>query len=849
MSEILNTAPLAVDPTAHRLSPEEAFDHFLQFVLSTGAELYPAQEEAILEIMQGNSVILNTPTGSGKSLVATAHHFFALTQGRTSVYTAPIKALVSEKFFALCKLFGPQQVGMMTGDASINPSAPILCCTAEVLSQMALRFGDEARVHDVIMDEFHYYSDRDRGSAWQIPLLALPRCRFLLMSATLGDVSSIQQDLQTRSGRTVALVQSEQRPVPLEFSYKESFLHETIADLLGRGRAPIYVVSFTQREATELGQDLTSANIANKDARDGIRKELSGFRFDSPFGPSLRRFVSAGIGVHHAGLLPKYRLLVERLAQAGLLQVISGTDTLGVGINVPIRSVVFSKLCKFDGEQVAILSVRDFKQIAGRAGRKGFDERGWVVCQAPEHVVENRKREAKAYGSGKKIKIHKAQPPEKGYVPWDEKIFLRLVNGRPEAMRSRFKLDHGALMNVLQRRNANGYRELVRLIAVCHENEGGKKRLRRHLKSLFQSLEAAGIVQRTRDERTMLPTVELVRGLQSDFSMHQALSLFLLDALERFERLGLPSEEYAMSVLSLIESLQDNPFSILNAQAHKARRALVAQMKGEGAEYEEIREATEKVTFPKPLAEEIYTLFNAFAEQNPWVGRENVHPKSIMREMWEGYFSFAEYVRLYGIETAEGLLLRYLSSSYKMLVRSVPIAFLNDELVEVIGYFRAMIERVDSSLVREWEEMVADGPDTDTDRADAPPPRDISRDPRAFAARIRAELASLVKALSARDYEEAIACLFTDIHDPWSPARLEQAIAPFFEEYDWLRSDHASRMPEHTTLKLVAPKVWEVRHNLLDPQSDLIWFAELVVDLREGTPNEGPLIRLREIRC
>ena len=373
-------------PAGGTSDPDEILGLFLDWATDAGFELYPAQEQALLEIMGGRHVILNTPTGSGKSLVALGLHFKALCEGRTSYYTSPIKALASEKFFSLCDDFGPENVGMLTGDASINPEARLICCTAEVLANRALREGDRLDVPYVVMDEFHYYSDPERGVAWQIPLITLTKTRFLLMSATLGDISAIEERLEEQTGIEVALVSSEDRPVPLDFEYRETPLHETIEALIAAGKAPIYIVNFTQRECAELAQSLTSMQITTREEREKIRDAVGGFRFDTPYGKEFRRFISFGIGVHHAGLLPKYRLLCEQLSQQGLLRVISGTDTLGVGVNIPIRTVLFTKLAKFDGRKVSILSVRDFKQIAGRAGRKGFDVQGSVVAQAPERL-------------------------------------------------------------------------------------------------------------------------------------------------------------------------------------------------------------------------------------------------------------------------------------------------------------------------------------------------------------------------------------------------------------------------------------------------------------------------------
>jgi len=410
-------------------------DAFLTYIIEKKFELYPAQEEAILALFDNQNVILNTPTGSGKSLVAVAMHFASLAAGKRSYYTCPIKALVNEKFLALCRDFGPEQVGMVTGDASVNPTAPIICCTAEILSNIALREGGRASIDDVIMDEFHYYSDRERGVAWQIPLLTMPQARFMLMSATLGDVTRFERCLTTLNKLPTLVVRSIDRPVPLNFSYQEVPLHETVHDLVNSGKAPVYLVSFTQRECAEEAQSLMSVDLCTKEEKQQISALLIelGIKFSSPYGKELLRILKHGIGIHHAGLLPKYRYVIERLAQKGLLKIICGTDTLGVGVNVPIRTVLFSKLCKFDGEKSAILSVRDFHQIAGRAGRKGFDVQGSVVVQAPEHVIENMRLESKAGGDPKKLrKITRKKPPERGFIMWTKDTFEKLIKSEPE---------------------------------------------------------------------------------------------------------------------------------------------------------------------------------------------------------------------------------------------------------------------------------------------------------------------------------------------------------------------------------------------------------------------------------
>src|ERR1700674_2859769 len=584
------------------VEPEEVLDRFVEWTADAGFALYRAQEEALLEIMAGKHVILNTPTGSGKSLGALGLHFKALCEGRTSFYTSPIKALASEKFFSLCDDFGAENVGMLTGDAAINPRAPIVCCTAEVLANMALRRGEELDAPYVVMDEFHYYSDPERGVAWQIPLITLPHTRFLLMSATLGDMSAIAERLRAQTGVEVALVTSAERPVPLDFEYRETPLHLTIEDLLGAGKAPIYVVNFNQRECAELAQSLTSLKIAGREERDRIREAIGGARLDTPYGKEFRRFLSFGIGVHHAGLLPKYRLLVEQLSQQGLLRVICGTDPLGVGVNIPIRTVLFSRLAKFDGKKIAMLSVRDFQQIAGRAGRKGFDDQGSVVAQAPEHIVEKRQAERRAEEGKKRRKSGAAGTP-KGEVSWSRETFDKLISRPPETLRSRFRVPHRMRLNLLQRdaerddpsrRNFDSLRELI---ARCHEDEGSKRRLLSEAAVLVRSLYRAGVVHLARDTARRYLWVVVDADLQWDFSLHQALSLFLIEALVQLDQ---QAESYAADVVSLVEAVLEDPEVVLRRHGDKLKRELVAPLTPAAGAYEDRRERLEELGPPQP---------------------------------------------------------------------------------------------------------------------------------------------------------------------------------------------------------------------------------------------------------
>lgn len=845
------------------LPPEDAssdalLDAFLAYVSARGLDLYPAQEEAILEIFAGSNVILNTPTGSGKSLVAEAAHFEALVRRRRSFYTSPIKALANEKFFALVKTFGADNVGLMTGDATVNRDAPIICATAEILANVALAEGPRADVDVAVLDEFHYYSDRDRGVAWQIPLLALPNTRFLLMSATFGNPESFQKGLTALNGRRTAVVRSTDRPVPLDFEYRETPLHETVQDLVTKGKYPVYIVNFTQRACAEEAQNLMSVDISTKDEKKKINEALVGARFDSPYGRELQRFIRHGIGVHHAGLLPKYRLIVEKLAQKGLLKIISGTDTLGVGVNVPIRSVLFTKLCKFDGQKTSILSVRDFQQISGRAGRKGFDDQGSVVAQAPEHVIENLRLEAKAGSDpSKKRKIVKRKPPEWGYVHWDKNTFDRLIASQPEELVSRFSVSHGMVVNVLSREDRGGCMGLARLIRSSHERPAQKRILGRTALEMFKSLRDAEILTFDWDEDGKRRVV-VSADLGDDFSIHQALALYLLDTLKRIS----PSDPaYELDLLTLVESTLENPDIILTRQLDKLKTEKVAELKAAGVEYEERMAELEKLEYPKPQAEFIYGTFNAFAAHHPWIKTENIRPKSIAREMYEQYMSFSEYVKEYGLERVEGLLLRYLTDVYKTLVQTVPKWAKTDAVEDVITYFGAIVRQVDASLLDEWERLK-----NPAERIEAPSLReeleptgsqDVTKDRRAFTVLVRNEVFRFVRALARRDWLEAARIVAkraeSEAHqasaDTREAARIEAELSPYFEEHRVLRTDPEARSPKHMDVSEAEgdPKTWTVRQTLLDPEDDNDWYFVLSVDLDASRAQARPVLELSRI--
>jgi superfamily II RNA helicase len=826
--------------------PDSVFEAFSDWTSEQGLDLYPAQTEALIELVTGSHVVLATPTGSGKSLVATGAHFAALASGRRSVYTAPIKALVSEKFFALCDVFGASNVGMLTGDASVNPGAAIICCTAEVLANQALREGAEADVGLVVMDEFHFYADPDRGWAWQVPLLELHRAQFLLMSATLGDVSRFEADLTRRTGRPTAVVTSVERPVPLHHYYATTPLHETIAELLETHRAPVYVVHFTQAAALERAQALTSVNVATRAERDAIAAFIGGFRFSAGFGQVLSRLLRHGIGVHHAGMLPRYRRLVEQLAQAGLLKVICGTDTLGVGINVPIRTVLLTGLAKYDGVRVRHLKAREFHQIAGRAGRAGYDTAGTVVVQAPEHEIENLRALAKAGEDPKKRrKVVRKKPPE-GSVSWTEATFDRLVAADPEPLTSHFRVTHSMLLNVIAR-PGDAFAAMRRLLTDNHEPRPAQVRHIRTAIAAYRALLAAGVVERLEEPDAQGRTVRLTVDLPANFALNQPLSTFALAAIELLDP---ESDTFALDVVSVIEATLEDPRPVIAAQQFKARGEAVAQLKAEGVEYEERMELLEEVRHPRPLADMLDAAYEMYRRGHPWVGDHELSPKSVVREMYEQAQTFAEYVRYYRLARSEGLVLRYLADAYRALRSGVPEEARTEELSDVVEWLGEMVRQVDSSLLEEWEQLTSPDAGRPGDAVGGPVaaepdrPRPVTANDRAFKVLVRNAMFRRVELAARRDWE-ALGEL--DGESGWDADAWREALAPYFAAHDEIGTGPDARGP-HLLLVEAEGRVWRVAQVLDDPAGDHDWRIEAVVDLDASADVGTAVVAVSDVR-
>ena len=839
---------------------DSVYDAFAAWVTDRGLTLYPHQDEAVIELLGGSHVVLATPTGSGKSLVAIGAHLAALARDEVSFYTAPIKALVSEKFFALIEVFGAENVGMLTGDASVNPDAPIICCTAEVLANLALREGRGADVGLVVMDEFHFYSEHDRGWAWQVPLLELVDAQFLLMSATLGDVSFFSDDLLRRTGREVAVVDDAERPVPLTFTWSLDPLDDTFEELVTTGQGPVYVVHFTQAAAVEHATNLLRKPPKGVD-KEAIADRIGAFRFGAGFGRTLSRMVRNGIGVHHAGMLPKYRRLVETLAQSGLLTVICGTDTLGVGINVPIRTVLFTGLAKFDGTRQRVLRTREFLQIAGRAGRAGFDTAGYVVVQAPEHVIENEAAKAKAaerVAAGKKKSKAQLKKPPEGTVVWTEQTFDKLVAGVPEKLTSRMKVDNSMLVNVVAREE-DAFPVLRRLTTDNHEDRRGQLRLARRALRLARSLLHSGVLTRLDEPDEHGRRYVLTVDLPDDFALNQPLSHF---ALAAFDVLDPEAPTYALDVVSVVEAVLEAPRQVLMAQQHSARGEAIGEMKADGLEYDERMALLEEITWPQPLRELLEGLYETYRQTHPWLPEDALGPKSVVRDMWEQGMGFTDVVGRYQLARSEGLVLRYLSDAYRTIRQLVPESHRSPEVEDLVEWLGETIRQTDSSLLDEWEAL------SDPDHASRavalheppPPPRPVSRQARPFAVMIRNAMWARVE-LVARDDLDGLVRLERAAADLTDPPRQvvvgrsawDAAIEAYYAEHDSVLTDGDARGPDLLVVgeerrgepvgaeEGTVARLRDVRQTVHDPAGHHDWVIEAVVDC-DASDESGELV-------
>ncbi|MGO3293834.1 MAG: DEAD/DEAH box helicase [Brachybacterium alimentarium] len=841
--------PFLPEHTSHT-AQDTIVDGFIESQEAVGRELYPHQEEALLAIAAGDHVIAATPTGSGKTTIAFSAIFAAMARGERSYYTAPIKALVSEKFFDLVSQFGAENVGMMTGDSSVNHDAPIIVCTAEIFANHALREGAGSDVRLAVMDEFHYYGDSQRGWAWQVPLVELPDCQFVLMSATLGDVTTFADDLEERTDRDVTVIDDAPRPVPLDFRWSLEPLPDTISTILQDRDAPVYIVHFTQKDALEQAQALLGQKILSGEEKERIREIIGDFRFSKGFGQILSKLVREGIGVHHAGMLPKYRRLVEKLAQSGLLKIICGTDTLGVGINVPIRTVLLTGLAKFDGKRTRLLNAREFHQIAGRAGRAGYDTVGHVVVQAPSWTIDFERELAKQRAreeSGKtsnNAKKRKKEPKPRipdGAVSWSEANMTKLVENAPEPLRPHLKITAGMVLALISR-PGDAIASGRHLIMTSHQTRTQKLKLVKDAVEIFRGLRDAEIIEVLEQPDHLGRRIALVEDLQLDFTMNQPLAPF---AIAMIDTLDEESESLTMDTVSIIEAILEDPRQILLAQQNAAKGELLAELKADGVEYTERMAQLDEVTWPKPLEEDLEAALEIYAKNRPWVRVEDLSPKSVVREIHQTGQTFSEFVQRYGLQRSEGIVLRYLSDAYQAMRRTIPQELRTEDLDDLIEWLGVLVRGIDSSLLDEWEALSHPEEAEGDAASDLRPtsPRGLSAQTKVLRTMIRAAMWQRVEHFA---FEREARLAELDGASGWDRARWAEAMDEYYDTYDDVGIDGPARSPQLLQITEES-KLWRIRQVLSDPDGNHDWAIEAELDL-EATDEAGePVLAITHV--
>lgn len=838
---------------------DAVYDALLAWHKSHDITLWPHQEDAILELFDGNHVILSTPTGSGKSLVAQALSILGFVQSRKVYYTAPIKALVSEKFFDAVRIFGAKNVGMITGDILLNSDAPLIFCTAEILAIDAV--GGSIPPHSaIIMDEFHYYGDRERGWAWQTPLLSLPDAQFLLMSATLGDTTQFAKTLEKNTTREVSIIDTAQRPVPLTYRYEITPLTQCVEEILAAKGAPIYVVAFSQRKVMEYAEMLINFGVTTRDQREKIKEEIRHFSFTTGFGKTLRRLLLGGVGVHHAGMLPRYRRLIEKLTQKGLLPIICGTDTLGVGINVPIHTVLFTSLSKYDGVKERHLRAREFHQIAGRAGRSGFDHEGLVVALAPDFEIENKQIEEKIKKDPNKAKkLTKKKAPD-GFVSWNEDTFTKLINTPSEELRSYLRITHSLVLSACQR-GGDIKAFLSSLIERSAQSEAQKEKLENKLCDILNTLINTSIIEKTHTANGEI-SYQLTRDIPWNFRLNEPLSPFFIAVLELFDP---QSDTYTADVLSSLEAILENPRPILRAQEKEARTQAMDRMKMDGVDYNTRMERLNEITYPQPLKPLLDEAFEHYVEDVPWAADYDINPKSVVRNMIETASTFTTYVSRYNLQQSEGILLKYLSDTYRGLYQTIPPSLRTEELNNIIAWLRVVIRGTDSSLLDEWNELyeLKEYDQKDKTAFDNSPDPSLlvkkthkntdthtfelsAEDQRGLELLIRNSLFTRVE-LIALDRPQQLG----ELDEDWDMAerQWDNVLENIYHDHEEILTDQQARSKKYFILdsKLQKEGFWEVRQILDDAEGDYDWSISGIVDLQKSLEQARAVFTLYEV--
>jgi hypothetical protein len=699
-----------------------------RFFWSRNLEPYPVQEQAIREIMAGKSVLVSVPTGTGKTIMAKAAIFSAMERGKTAIYTTPLRALTEEKYRELCDDFGPGWVGMATGDFKINREAPIQVEVAEILWNRIVSEKNVAPADVVIMDEGHYFNDNERGYVWEQSMIGLdPRSQLVVLSATVGHPERFCHWVELTRRQSMTLVESRERKVPLVHEYREEFLIDTVKDLAHKGEVPAVVFVFGRELCFEVARLLKSCRrFTTDEERAKIEAACDEALLPSGASKELKPLLAHGIGIHHAGILPRYKQLVEQLTLERLIKFVVCTETIAAGINLPAKTVVFPSLRKYIQKQPRLVTAAEYHQMSGRAGRPQFDDKGLAITLAPEDVVSDLKKELKDAGKRPGLdeaKIrksvynrHRSDAQRKGEVIWSPEAHAELVKGEPAELRSRTKITAEQVL-------ALGLPDLTTTVLPGVVLTGGAPAVAAEIDEIEASLPPSmrlnivtvidHLLLEDRDKRAhhklLAQLVANMRALDvidehgKQVAGHMIRDLQGVDGLFVYYILFREQLDY-VDMRALLELLVDHDViqRMLDRKGEDAKRewcrARLRELRMENPQvaWEDVEAEWDKA-HPRVLSrvEEIHQQFSSLVPHPELHGGKK--QKNVWARMEDENLSFLELVEKEGLEHEEGSLFSYLIRVMNFAKKLAEASQL-DQFAEIAEKIKNVVGRVDIRL-------------------------------------------------------------------------------------------------------------------------------------------------------
>lgn len=695
-----------------------------KFFWSQGREPYPVQEQAISAIIGGQSVLVTVPTGTGKTMMAKAGIFAALARGQRVVYTTPLRALTEEKFRELSADFGEANVGFATGDYKVNREAPVQVEVAEILWNRVVGEKNVCPADLVIMDEGHYLNDLERGYVWEQSIIGLdPRSQLVVLSATVGHPERFCHWVELTRKVKMLSIDSRERRVPLEHQFKEELLIDVVKQLAHDGDVPAIIFCFGRELCFEVARLLKSCRRFTTDAeKEEIDKRCDAALLPAGVAKELRPLLTHGIGVHHAGILPRYKQLVEELTLERKLRFVVSTETIAAGINLPAKTVVFPALRKFIKKEARLVTPAEFHQMAGRAGRPQFDDRGLAIALAPEAVTVDLRKELKAAGKRgaiDEVKIKKTiygraknDAQRTGELIWTPEIHAELVKGEPAELRSKTKITAEQVLAIglpdLTTHRLPGQPvpadapplepideieaslppsmrlNVVTVIDHLLTDERTKRELHKTLAMLVDNLRAVGVL----DEHGTQVTGNMIKQLQG------MDGLFVFHLLRNEQ---LDYEDYRALVELLID--HDAVQRMLDRKGDDAKREWCR------TRLRELRDANPQAAWEDAEAEwdrdHPYVpskMEEALARFQAQVPHPEIHGGKKQKRIWsrmdDEQIGFLDFVIKEGLEHEEGSLFTYLVRCMNTARKLGEVSML-DQFTELADRIKACLARVD----------------------------------------------------------------------------------------------------------------------------------------------------------